>query len=366
MVACPACGVEVGTADTCPQCHLAVGLFDPVREAAKASRDSDPTYLRTIAELLATVDGADPARPGRGVPGPRLEAPVVTLPPPRPAPVNPDVTPLVELPVAPAESDAPAELKRRIHEYFEVGRRLGLDFTDFTSRANAAALVNDTDSLEVLQREMFVHLSSAIAEEYESCLARRNELAGYVATASADVELAAVRRSIGSGDLSGARRRLEHVRDALQRIQEQWEVSQILVTEGELMVETIRELGGDPSPAAGPLEEGRRRFAEGHRVAAEQLLARSAVALWSVLEPLLIADLKRLRDRMADQRSGGLDIEPGLAELRALSTELRKRNFAGTILAYRRLRGAIERTAPAGVEGPVGPAPADLRSPSNV
>ncbi len=363
---CPACGAEVGPADTCPQCHLAVSLFEPVREAAKESRDTDPAYLRTIAELLATVEGASPARPGRGVPGPRLEAPVRTLPPPRPTRPNPEVAPLVELPVAPEEAEGLSEQKRRIQEYFEVGRRLSLDFTDFTARANAAALVDDTDSLAVLEREMFVHLSSAIAEEYESCLAQRNELAGYVATSSADVELAATRRSIGTGDLSGAQRRLAHVRDALQRIQEQWQVGQILVTEGELMVETIRELGGDPSPAVGPLEEGRRRFGEGQRVAAERLLARAAVALWSLLEPRLVADLKRLRDRMTEQRAAGLDIEPGLAELRALSTELRKRNFAGTILAYRRLRATIERTAPSGVEGPVGPAPTELRSPTNV
>jgi hypothetical protein len=69
---------------------------------------------------------------------------------------------------------------------------------------------------------------------------------------------------------------------------------------------------------------------------------------------------------MAEQRASGLDIEPGLAELRALSTELRKRNFAGTILAYRRLRSTIERTAPTGVDGPVGPTPSELRSPTNV
>jgi hypothetical protein len=368
MVACPACGAEVGDGTACPQCHLGSTLFDSVREAAREAHDSDPTYLRTIGELLATVDGAAAERPGRGIPGPRLEPTRrVALIPRAPAPpTDPEVAPLVELPEAPAESEAPSELKRRINEYFEIGRRLGLDFTDFTSRANSAALVDDTDSLEVLQREMFVHLSSSIAEEYESCLARRNELAGLVPTSSADVELTGVRRSIGSGDLSGAQRRLAHLRDALQRIQEQWEVSQILVTEGELMVETIRELGGDPSAATGPLEEGRSRFSKGDRIGAERLLARSAIALWSVLEPLLIADLKRLRDRMMDERSSGLDIEPGLAELRALSTELRKRNFGGTILAYRRLRSTIERTAPTGIEGPTGPTPAELRSSPNV
>jgi hypothetical protein len=364
MPECPACGADVGGAASCPQCHLAVDLFDPVREAARESHDSNPAYLRTIGELLSTVDQAEPAQPGRGTPGSRLEPPErasLTTRPPEARTVEP-VEPLLALPVAPSDSDTPAELKRRIGEYFEVGRRLGLDFTDFAARAHSAALVDDVDSLEVLKREMFVHLSSAIAEEYESCLARRNELAALLSTASADVELTAVRRAIGSGDLAGAQRTLAHVREVLARLEEQWEVSRILVTEGELMVETIRELGGDPTPAVGPLEEGRRLFSRGRRAAGEQTLARATMALWSVLEPLLVADLKRLRDRMMEQRAAGLDIEPGLAELRGLSTELRKRNFAGTILAYRRLRSTIERTAPAGVEVPTGPEPvAELR-----
>jgi hypothetical protein len=364
MGACPACGAEVGSAEACPQCHLSVSLFPSVVEAAKESQDSDPTYLRTIGELLATVDTSEPARPGRGTPGPRLAPPdrvaltaTPRIPRPAAAAAAADVAPLVELPEAPAEGNALRDLKRRITEYFEVGRRLGLDFTDFSERANSASLVDDTDSLEVLVREMFVHLTSTIVEEYEACLARRNELASLVSTSSADVELTAVRRAIGTGDLSGAQRRLAHVRDALARCEEQWEVGQILVTEGELMIETIRELGGDPSPATGPLEEGRRRFAQGQRAAAEQLLARSAVALWTLLEPRLIADLKRLRDRMTEERSAGLDIEPSLQDLRALSSELRKRNFAGTIIAYRRLRASVERTAPTGVEGPTGPVP---------
>ncbi len=362
MVSCPACGAEVGGAERCPTCHLSVALFPSVREAAKESADSDPAYLRTIGELLATVDGAPDPTPGRGSPGPRLTAPErpvlsISASIPRPAATRPAtvVPALTELPEAPAQTDAPAELKRRISEFFEVGRRLGLDFTDFSGRANAAALVDDVDSLEVLQREMFVHLSSAIAEEYEGCLARRNELAPMISTSSADVELTAVRRAIGTGDLSGAQRRLAHVRDALSRIEEQWEVGRILVAEGDLLVESIRELGGDPEPATGPLEEGRRLFAEGRRAAAERMVARAAVALWTILEPLFVADLKRLRDRMMEERAGGLDIAPALGELRAVSTELRKRNFGGTILAYRRLRATVERTAPSGVEGPTGP-----------
>ena len=178
------------------------------------------------------------------------------------------------------------------------------------------------------------------------------------------MELTAVRRAIGVGDLPGAARRLELVRDELSQAEQQWEVGRILVTEADLMMTTIRELGGDPSPAAGPLEEGRRLFADGRRADSERVLARAAVALWTLLEPRLLDDLRRLRDRMVEARSAGVDITPAIGELRAVSVELRQRNFVGTIVAYRNLRAFVDRTSPPGVEA-AGPSviAAEVRSP---
>lgn len=370
MATCPACGIEaVGDAAECPRCHLSVSLFSAVREAAGSGGDTDPAYLRTIGELLATVEVDKPARPEAGpvhgllsqpIRSTELPADSPALRAPRPAP---PIEPLLDLPTVPSPNEDLPDVTRRVQEYFQVGRRLGLDFTDFRSRANAAALVGDVDSLEVVAREMFVHLSSSIAEEYESLLAHRNELAQLLPTSSADVELTSVRRAIGVGDLGGAQRRLTHVRDRLVALEEEWQVGRILVTEGEMLATTIRELGGDATPASGPLEEGRKLFADGHRDEAERVLARAAVALWTLLQPRLLDDLHRLRDRMMEERSAGLDIQPAVRELRAVSVELRKRNFVGTIVSYRRLRSAVERTAPLGVE-PVGAGafPGELRS----
>jgi hypothetical protein len=369
VATCPACGIEVAVpGGECPRCHLSSELFEPVREAAQGTADQDPAYLRTIGELLATVELERPAAPGPvtgllsrpGSSAPLSEVDPVPLPVPRP--VSP-VEPIVDLPAMPAPTTALPELERRIREYLQVGRRLQLDFTDFETRAHSAALATDVDSLEVLAREMFVHLSSTVVEEYESLLAVRNELAQMLPTSSADVELAAVRRAIRVGDFPGAVRRLQLVRDELGEVEQQWQVGRILVTEGELMSATIRELGGDPTPAAGPLEQGRRLFAEGHRAESERVLARAAIALWTLLQPLLMADLRRLRDRMIEVRATGLDIEPAVRELRAVSVELRHRNFVGTVVAFRRLRAFVDRTgpppgAPEGPEPPVG----ELRS----
>lgn len=362
MVNCPACGSEVGNdLRVCPRCHLPDTLFDAVREAAGDPSVHPPAYLRTIGELLATVD-REPlpestpgpsagalSRLGRFPSLPAGELPVATPPP------APSVVPaLRDLPLLPAGASY-AETRRRLDEYFVLGRRLGLDFTDFEARYGAASLSDDLDSMGVLVHEMFVHLASAISEEFESALARRNELAQLVATSSADVELDGIRRAVAAGDLTGARRRLVHVRDELARAEEKWEVGRILVTECDLLSETLRELGGDPAPALGLVEEGRTCFRDGREAEGERLVAQAAIALWALLEPRFLDDLKRLRDRMVESRSAGVDIAPALRSLREVAAELRQRNFAGTVVAYRTLRRHLERVA-----GPEPVAPAEL------
>jgi len=352
MPACPACGSAVpDPATQCPVCHLSVTLFDAVREAAGSSSDRDPAYVRTIGELLATIDLGKPAAPS-GAPShglmsrPGRPTPSVRPPPVARKPAAKEVAPLRDLPALPA-TKTDAELRRRVQEYFELGRRMGADFTDFEARANAASLSGDGSSLEVAAREMFVHLLSSLTEEFEATLAQRNEVAQLIPTPSADVELDAVRESIRLGDLSGALRRLSHVRDELLRVEEEWQVGRILLTECDLLAQTIRELGGDPAPAQGPLEEGRKFLSQGRRSDAERLLARAAVALWTVLEPRFFEDLRRIRDRMNEARNAGADIAPAVTDLREVATELRQRNFVGVLTAYRRLRTFADQLLPA-------------------
>ena len=368
MAKCPACGTEVpvGAAE-CGECHLSVGLFQAVGEAAGSSSNQDPAYVRTIGELLSTIDLTSPTAPTRGPSHGLLSRPARVPPSAVPPPVSKrqakTIAPLRDLPQLPAVRST-AELRRRIEEYFELGRRLGVDFTDFVVRSKAAAVSEDHASLDVLARDLFVHLVSSLAEEFESTLAERNEIAQLVPTPSADVELDAIRESIRLGDLAGALRRLNHVRDELLRVEEEWEVGRILVTECDLLVQTIRELGGDPAPAQGPLEEGRKFLAKGRRDEAERLLARAAVALWTVLEPRFFEDLRRVRDRLNDARSSGADIGPAVVDLRDVAVELRQRNFVGVVLSYRRLRAFSERVTPlTGPEGESGVLVPAVRSP---
>jgi len=351
MPTCPACGSQVADPATeCPGCQLSVKLFDAVREAAGSATDHDPAYIRTIGELLATVDLTTPGPPAPAgtsqglLTPPRRGAARGAPPSPHKRKVRP-IAPIRDLPSLPiAGSDE--ELRRRVLEYFELGRRLGADFTEFETRASAAVTAADHASMSVLAREMFVHLVSALAEEFESTLAERNEVSQLIPTPSADVELDAIRESIRLGDLAGALRRLSHVRDELVRLEEEWEVGKILVSECDLLTQTIRDLGGDPGPALGPLEEGRKLVLKGRRPEAEKLLARAAVALWTVLEPRLFEDLRRIRDRMHEARSAGADIGGGVTDLRDVATELRQRNFVGMLMAYRRLRAFADQLSP--------------------
>lgn len=351
MPACPACGSPVPPeVQQCPECHLSVSLFTAVREAAGDAPEHDPAYIRTIGELLATVEQGTPP-PATSAPHGLMSRPsrssTVRAPPPSKKRAAKEIAPLQDLPHLPVGA-SDEQLRRRVEEYFELGRRLGTDFTDFSERYKAASLADHRESLEVLAREMFVNLVSHLAEEFEEMLLQRNEIAQLIPTPSADVELDAIRESIRLGDLVGALRRMSHVRDELLRVEEEWQVGRILVTECDLLVQTIRELGGDPAPAQGPLEEGRGFLAQGRRSDAERLLARAAVALWTVAEPKFFEDLRRVRDRLNDARSQGADIARAVADLRDIATELRQRNFVGVVLSYRRLREFADRVTPLG------------------
>ncbi len=345
MAVCPACGADVGADRTdCPSCHLATSLFDAVREAAGRTGDTDPAYLSTVAELLRSVDlegTPDPVpapllRPAAALRGPAILDLPKSEPTLRPEPL----ARLGGLPPLPPAVRGEA-LRQRGEEYLRLARRLGLDLASLSARIAAAESVDDDRSLDAAVREAFVHVASALAVAFDEQMARRNEIAQLFPTPSADVELDATRGAMGTGDLPGADRRLSHVRDELSRLEDVWATGRILIASCDLLAETLTELGGDPTPALGPVQEGRRLLSSGKREEAERLLARGALALWALVEPRFFDELKRVRDRLIELRASGSDLGPALADLRAVSTELRRRNFVGTIVAYRGLRGFV-------------------------
>jgi hypothetical protein len=324
--------------------------------------------MQTVGELMRSIDLLGPATEPTSAPRPGLLDPAAIHRPREikrePTPRQPEpLRPLDQLPALPSLGSAP-EVRRRIDEFVQLARRIGVDLGTLPGRLSPALLANDEATLSALARDLFVRLAGALAEEYETELTRRNDLAHLAPTPSADVELDAIRSAIAVGDLAGAQRRLEHVREELGRIDEEWAAGRILATECDLLADTLRDLGGDPRPALGPLEEGRRNLLTGQRENAERLLARAAMALWALLEPRFFEDLKRLRERLVSVRGAGVDIGPAVVGLRGVATELKARNFAGAIGAYRQLKAFLDRVEPPSavapleaVSGPTRPSP---------
>lgn len=359
MPGCPACGADVSEAATeCPRCHLAVHLFEPVREAVGVP-ESDPSYAQEIRDLLAAVEPVEGAAEGAPpASGARIAYPARFPAPAAPATAFPDgpAAPVLDvIPALPALPGGGVEgLRRQLDELLHLAERRGVDAGGITDRVHEAVAAQDATTLEALTREMFVRLAATIAEEYEEVAAQRNGLATLIATGAPDVELGAAREALGLGDLAGAERRLERAREALQGLEEEWETVQILIAECDLLAETIRELGGDPGPALGPLEEGRRVARSGSRGEAEPVLAKAALALWAVLNPRFGPEMHRVKDALLAQRAAGVDITPALAQVRELSQHLARRNFGAAIGCYRWLRAFAAVPQPSAAAGGAG------------
>ncbi|MCI4331765.1 MAG: hypothetical protein L3K19_07980 [Thermoplasmata archaeon] len=324
-------------------------------------------------EILSAVDESGDLSTSEAGPGPGparlvhpLRFPAIGTPRATGAPVE-RIRGLDALPALPAlPAGAGFELYRhQVDEYLQLARRQGIELAEFSDRAKRAILVQDRESVEVLSRELFVFLAASLGEEFDAVCAQRNELAAFFPIATQDSELDACRQSLLLGDLSGTQRRLHRVASALADLQEHWETVQILLTEADLLAGTIRELGGDPTPALGPLEEGRRLAKEGQREAAEPLLARGTHALWTVLTPLFSREMQRSKEVLLKAREEGADVTLAVASMRELATHLRHRNFASGIISFRRLRESVDglvQAAPSLGPGP-DPPPEEKASP---
>jgi hypothetical protein len=250
------------------------------------------------------------------------------------------------LPALP-EGHGPELWQKQIAEYLRLARRRGMDVTEFSQRSRMAIESGDPSSLEVLNRDLFVHVAAGLTDDIETLQRRREELSQWTSTPTMDAELEGAERSLAMGDLVGADRRIRRLSDEVALLEEQWATIQILETEAELIRETLVELGGDPAPVQGALAEGERLAREGRRQEAERLLARANLALWSLLAPRLTRDLTRLKELVLSQQNAGVDVIESADLFREIATDLRRRNYGALVAAYRRLRSVVVPVLPA-------------------
>ncbi|HEV2316423.1 MAG TPA: hypothetical protein VGV89_02460 [Thermoplasmata archaeon] len=337
---CPACG-EATPSDrvACPKCGLPTALFEPVRLAAGSGHGGDPHLLH---EILALVGADRPSSPDGSGPGDLAH-------PPRfpsagsPTAGNAGGTPPGEIPAIPAlgAGEPRAVLRRQIDELLTVGRRLGLDLAPFDHRVRDAVQVDSTDAYENVRRELFVHVAATLAEQIEIDLGRRNELASVIPDGLPDGELESARGALLQGDLSGAQRTVRAIDERLSALEEEWETVQVLSVEAELLLETLRELGGDPTPLLAAVESGRASARSGDRETAERVLTHAVLAVWHVAAPLLLRRITQLQSSLADAARAGQEVAAPRHALVQMGRELRLRNFGGAITEFRRARDAV-------------------------
>lgn len=343
MAACPACGESLGGTETaCPRCHLATEHFELFREAAGEGA-ADPKVGEALRELLdaAGVPSVEAAHGDDGADGSGAAAV-----PPAPTRIRDRYRGPLVLPALPPAGNA-AALRKQVDELLQFGRRQGLDLAELQERSREALVTEDRAALEGISRDLFVRLTASLSDEIGRMEARREDLAGLVETPTVDVELEGSRAALATGDLGGTQLRLRHVEETIGRLEDEWATVQILTTECDLIVGAIRELNGDPGPAVGPVEEGRRLARSGRRAEAEPILARAIQGLWAIATPLVIADMKRLAAGIARSPSSGEAKATLTGSLRTFAGALKRRNYGAAVVAYQRLRDGAPGAAPA-------------------
>jgi hypothetical protein len=325
-------------------------LFEPIRAAVGLPK-GDPRYETQVRELIEAMgelavpssaessSNAEIAAPARfpslsaGRAEPRGDEPALAIRelPKRTAPPAPGGIP---------------ELRSEIEGYLRLGRRLGVGASELNDRARELERSEEAAELDRFATELFVRAAASLTDTYAALLNRRNELAELLPTPQIDGGLEAGRTDLALGDLERTEISLREAGAGLDRLEEEWGPSQVLLQGAVDLEDTIRDLGGDPGPAHGPILEGRRLIHSLERGRAESVLARGTVGLWTVLNPLLERDLTRRISEVRTRKEAGSDVEPVLSDLTEFASQVRQRNFSAAVAFYRRGVDRLSRLAP--------------------
>lgn len=353
MPVCPACEAEnLPDSTACRRCGLVVELFEPIRAAIGLPK-GDPRYEAQVRELIEAL--GDLANPG-ATPD-TLDAEIATparfpsiAPPMGVTEPGGSSLGLRELPKpsVPPDSGDLTGLRQRIDELLRLARRTGLEEGAWAERAREVSALEDASAVQRFASEMFVRVAASLTETYTTLLARRDELTKAIPTEAIDARIADGRAALEAGDLAETERCLREVSAALDRDEEAWGPTEVLLNGAEDLVGAIRDFGGDPAAALGPIEEGRRLVRRLEREAAEALLARGTLGLWTILNPLLEQDLAHRIDEVRARKEAGADVDPVLTDLREFARLVKQRNFSAAVAFYRRGVDRLARLAPAG------------------
>ncbi len=269
----------------------------------------------------------------------------------------------MHLPKRPASTGGPEELRREVEGLLRLERRWGSGDPTLEERARLALGRNEPAELDRFAGEMFLRVAARLTERFGAELARRGELAELVPTPEVDALLAEARPALADGSLELADERLGAAAERLDRLEEAWGATEVLLHGAHDLETTIRELGGDPQAALGPVEEARRRVRTLDRTGAEPLLAHATVGLWTILNPLLEKDLAHRIEEVRLHKAAGVDVEAVVADLKEFASQVKESNFSAAVAFYRRGVDRLSSLGEAG-RGPTPPINTDPSVPS--
>ncbi|MCI4358052.1 MAG: hypothetical protein L3J95_01220 [Thermoplasmata archaeon] len=350
MPVCPACEADnlPGSAG-CRRCGLSTELFEPIRAAVGLPK-GDPRYETQVRELIEALGDLALGEPD-SVSGRMARAtPARSVPPPPTGNERGAEVATLALHTLPSRPRLPepggvAELRRLIDEYLGLARADDPEGYALTFRARELAGVTDEDTLDRFATELFVRVAADLTVSYGAQLARRTQWAQLLPTPTVDRALDRARSLLAQGELAQTHREILGATEALDHLDEEWGPAEVLLQAAEDLEGAIRELGGDPTAALGPITEGRRLLRELEREGSEALLSRGTVGLWTILNPILEKDLAHRIEEVRAQRLAGAHVDPVLTDLREFASQVKKRNFSAAVAFYRRGVDRLARLA---------------------
>jgi hypothetical protein len=333
MPVCPACDADnLPGSPACRKCGLSTELFEPIRSAVGLPRGS-PQYeaqVRALIEAMGDLAVAPPASDEARI-TPTGRFPTTS----EGSGVVPGLS-IHDLPKRAPSTGGTAELRGEIAALRRLDLGWGAEEPGADERARSIVERNDPGELDRFAGELFVRVAARLTDRYGAELGRRAELAQFLPVPEVDALLAEARAALAGGRLDLADQRLRTAAEALERLEEEWGTTEVLLKAALDLEATIRELGGDPAAAMGPVEEARRRIRALDRTGAEPLLAHSTVGLWTILNPLLEKDLARRIEEVRLHQAAGTNVEAVVADLKEFASQVKQSNFSAAVAFYRR------------------------------
>lgn len=345
---CPICGVmSLQDQPSCGVCGLPTDLFEEFREVADPPTAQEPAAIETASWVAP--------EPDRSVPTvgttPVSKAPPRTPPGSKGRPVITVASPIPEAPRAVKPlPPAPPSLRMGAEEIEGVRQRV-------ISWGTSAQLSRR-------RRELIGSVMDALIDRYRRLCDRRDVFSSVVRTQALDAELAAYRKSLGSGEIKLAAEHRRRSQRLIQTVEASWVRISGQISQANEMIRTLRELGGvAPSvlrPIAAAVQVPRR--AEAAQI--ERRLTHANNLIWKLLAPRMEHEVTKSRSLLSKLDATDARVGPVRLEIERLEEKIGAKRIGDALEARRFLKAELVALSPRGPRRPAGRFSIDQTHPS--